>query len=380
MLRPGMHAARISFVDSHTEGEPTRVVVGGAPAFAGRTVAEQAADFAANHDWFRSATVNEPRGNDVLVGAVLVPSADPAAAAGVIFYNNVGLLGMCGHGTIGVVRTLAHLGRVRPGVVRLETPVGTVEATLHASAPGEAPAVDVANVRSYVHRQGVVLALPGGRTVHGDIAWGGNGFFLCEDHGERVELGNLAELTRLSWEIRAALEEEELASIDGRPVDHVELFAHARDGANDSRSFVLCPGGAYDRSPCGTGTSAKLACLAARGELAPGAVWRQESVIGSVFEAWYAPAPEGGVLPTVRGRAWITGEGTLVVEPSDPYRHGIPFAANHPLATSTPRCSAPTGTASSPRSRRPTAMTARSTPRSSRATARGWWATAARAS
>jgi 4-hydroxyproline epimerase len=330
MLRSRMQASRIRFIDSHTEGEPTRVIVAGAPALAGRTVAEQAADLAARHDWFRSAVINEPRGNDVLVGALLVPPADPTAAAGVIFFNNVGLLGMCGHGTIGVVRTLAHLGRCAPGAVRLETPVGTVEATLLAADPGQAPAVQVANVRSWVHRRDVALRLADGRTVHGDIAWGGNGFFLCEDHGERVELGNLAELTRTSWEIRAALEDAGLSSIDGHPVDHVELLADARDPANHGRSFVLCPGGAYDRSPCGTGTSAKLACLAARGGLAPGATWRQESVIGSVFEAWYAAAPEGGVRPTVRGRAWIVAEGELVVEPSDPYRHGIPSAAGHP--------------------------------------------------
>ena len=327
MLPSRMQPARVRYIDSHTEGEPTRVIVSGAPALAGRTVAEQAADLAANHDWFRSATVNEPRGNDVLVGALLVPPADPAAASGVIFFNNVGLLGMCGHGTIGVVRTLAHLGRCGPGTVRLETPVGTVEATLLPAAPGEAPAVQVANVRSWVHRQGVSLALADGRTINGDVAWGGNGFFLCEDHGERVELGNLAALTRVAWEIRAALEDAEIASIDGRPVDHVELLAPPRDEANHGRSFVLCPGGAYDRSPCGTGTSAKLACLAAHGQLAPGTVWRQESVIGSVFEAWYAPAAEGGVLPTVRGRAWIVAEGELVIEPSDPYRHGIPSAA-----------------------------------------------------
>ncbi len=318
-----MNADRIFFVDSHTEGEPTRTVIGGAPHFAGATVAEQAADFAANGGWFRGAVIDEPRGSDVLVGAVLVPHADPECVAGVIFFNNVGLLGMCGHGTIGVVRTLAHLGRIRPGVVKLETPVGIVHATLHESAPGIAPAVEVANVRSFVHRADVEVQLNDGRTVHGDIAWGGNGFFLCDDHEERVELGNLEELLRLSWAIRNVLEDEEIASIDGHPVDHVELFAPARDPANQSRSFVLCPGGAYDRSPCGTGTSAKLACLAQRGLLAPGEVWRQESVIGSVFEAWYQPCPEGGIFPFIRGRAWITGEGSLVVERDDPYRNGI---------------------------------------------------------
>ena len=320
------HGAEIRFVDSHTEGEPTRTIVSGGPLLSGRSVAERAADLASRHDWFRSASVNEPRGNDVLVGALLVESPDPACECGVIFFNNAGVLGMCGHGTIGLVRTLAHLGRLAPDArrtLRIDTPVGVVAATIEPSSEG-APAIEVANVRSFVHRQDVRLDLGGGRTVVGDVAWGGNGFFLCEDHGERLEIGNLEALSRLSWEIRAALARERLDSIDGRPVDHVELVGPAHDPANHARNFVLCPGGAYDRSPCGTGTSAKLACLAARGKLAPGAAWRQESVIGSVFEARYAPAAEGGVLPTVRGRAWITAEGSFVLDDSDPFRNGIP--------------------------------------------------------
>jgi 4-hydroxyproline epimerase len=318
--------AETRFVDSHTEGEPTRTIVSGGPALAGGTVAEMAADLASRHDWFRSASVNEPRGNDVLVGALLVRSPDPSCDCGVIFFNNAGVLGMCGHGTIGLVRTLVHLGRLDGTVrrtVRIDTPVGVVSATIDPAAAGS-PAVEVANVRSYVHLQDVRLDLGGGRSVVGDVAWGGNGFFLCEDHGERLELGNLEALSRLSWQIREALAREGLDAIDGRPVDHVELVGPAHDAANHARNFVLCPGGAYDRSPCGTGTSAKLACLARRGKLAPGATWRQESIIGSVFEARYAPAPEGGVLPTVRGRAWITAEGSFVLEDSDPFRHGIP--------------------------------------------------------
>ena len=320
--------AETRFVDSHTEGEPTRTIVSGGPPLAGRTVAEMAADLAARHDWFRSASVNEPRGSDVLVGALLVPSPDPSCECGVIFFNNAGVLGMCGHGTIGVVRTLVHLGRLGSAerrTVRIDTPVGSVSATVEP-APGGVPAVEVANVRSFVHRQDVRLELGPGRWVTGDVAWGGNGFFLCEDHGERLEIGNLEALARLSWEIRGALSRAGLDSIEGRPVDHVELVGPAHDPANDARNFVLCPGGAYDRSPCGTGTSAKLACLARRRALAPGAAWRQESIIGSVFEARYADAGDGGVLPTIRGRAWITAEGAFVIEDSDPYRHGIPLA------------------------------------------------------
>ncbi len=316
---PMSEVAAISIVDSHTEGEPTRVVVAGGPTLVGSTVQAMAADLVAHHDWFRSAVVCEPRGNEVLVGAILVPSNDPTCASGVIFFNSAGLLGMCGHGTIGVVRTLAHLGRLAPGPVRLETPVGVVVAQ-HA---GDSVGIEVANVRSFVHRADVALLLDEGRTVHGDIAWGGNGFFICDDHGEDIELHNVEALSHLSRSIQRALERDGLSAINSYPVDHIELQSAPHDVRNHGRSFVYCPGGAYDRSPCGTGTSAKLACLAAHGSLAPGAVWRQESLIGSVFDAWYAPAPEGGVLPTIRGRAWITAQGTLLLDSSDPYRHGI---------------------------------------------------------
>lgn len=334
---PCVHRVRV--VDSHTEGEPTRVVVAGAPELPGRTVAERARALAGPFDWLRRAVICEPRGSDVLVGALLVPPDAPESAVGAIFFNNAGVLGMCGHGTMGVVRTLAHLARLEPGPLRVDTPVGTVEAVLERpgvqGAPGRSASarasalasgtgrVAVRNVRAFVERLDLEVRLEDGRVVHGDLAWGGNWFFLAADHGVPVDLANLAELDRTAWAIRRALERMNVRPSDGREIDHVELLAPPRDTANDGRSFVLCPGGAYDRSPCGTGTSAKLACLEARGELVPGELWRQESVIGSVFEAWYERAPEGGVLPTVAGRAWITAETELVFETDDPYRHGV---------------------------------------------------------
>ena len=313
---------RVRVIDSHTEGEPTRVVVGGAPTLAGATMAQKAQALATSGAWFRRAVVCEPRGSDILVGALLLPPERPQSVAGVIFFNNVDVLGMCGHGTMGVVRTLAHLAQLQPGPVQLDTPVGPVLATLeeHRTAT---PSVAVRNVRSYVQQLDVPLALPGGKQVHVDIAWGGNGFALCHDHGLNVEVGNVPALEQLAWQVRRAVEAAGLGMLEGRPVDHVELLAEPRHAANHGRSYVLCPGGAYDRSPCGTGTSAALACLAARGHLQPGERWRQESLIGSVFEAWYDPSPEGGVLPTVSGRAWITGECDLILESDDPYRHGI---------------------------------------------------------
>jgi 4-hydroxyproline epimerase len=310
-----VHRIRVS--DSHTGGEPTRVVLEGGPDLGPGPLRERAERFRQEHDRFRSAVVNEPRGSDVLVGALLVPPLDPGCAAGVIFFNNVDYLGMCGHGLIGVVATLAYLGRIGPGAHRLETPVGPVDAELHADGR-----VSVRNVLSYRWRHRVRVDVPGHGPVTGDVAWGGNWFFLTEDHGRELRLENVEALTELSWNIRMALAAGGITGRDGAEIDHVELFGPPADPANRSRSFVLCPGKAYDRSPCGTGTSAKLACLAADGKLGPGAVWRQESILGSVFEASYEPA-EDGILPRIAGRAHVTADATLLLDPADPFCWGI---------------------------------------------------------
>ncbi|KQP36997.1 4-hydroxyproline epimerase [Pseudorhodoferax sp. Leaf274] len=307
---------RIQVIDSHTGGEPTRVVLAGFPDLGQGSMAERRALLAAGHDRWRAATVLEPRGSDVVVGALLCAPQDPTAAAGVVFFNNSGYLGMCGHGTIGLVATLAHLGRIQAGAHRIETPVGTVTATLHADG-----SVSVRNVPAYrLHRQ-VAVALPGHGTVRGDVAWGGNWFFLVADHGQRVDGGNLAALTAYTAALRLALAAQGVTGAEGAEIDHIELFAD--DPEADSRNFVLCPGNAYDRSPCGTGTSAKIACLAADGKLAPGQVWRQASVIGSRFEASYEPGAHGQVIPTIRGRAHLSAEATLLIEDDDPFGWGI---------------------------------------------------------
>ncbi|TXH86815.1 MAG: 4-hydroxyproline epimerase [Rhodoferax sp.] len=306
---------RIHIIDSHTGGEPTRLVVDGFPDLGKGSMAERLARLSKDHDDWRAATVLEPRGSDVVVGALLCQPVAADASAGVIFFNNTGYLGMCGHGTIGLVATLAHMGRIRPGVHKIETPVGTVQATLHDDG-----SVSVRNVPAWRHATQVPVAVPGYGTVHGDVAWGGNWFFLVSDHGQRVAPDNIAALTRFSSALREALEAAGITGADGAEIDHIELFAD--DDQADSRNFVLCPGMAYDRSPCGTGTSAKLACLAADGKLAPGAVWRQASVIGSQFEASYETAGER-IIPTLRGRAWVCAEATLLLDDTDPYRWGI---------------------------------------------------------
>jgi 4-hydroxyproline epimerase len=305
----------IDVVDSHTGGEPTRVVVAGGPDLGGGSLAERRERFGRDFDHIREAIVGEPRGSDVIVGALLVPPADPACAAGVIFFNNVGCIGMCGHGTIGLIATLAHLGRMPAGRHRIETPVGIV--AVERSATGE---VAVENVASYRAHKGVRVDVPGIGEVTGDVAWGGNWFFLVERHGRKLALANVEDLAGYGARVRAAL------NAQGHPdVDHVELFGPPAAQGADSRSFVLCPGNAYDRSPCGTGTSAKLACLAAAGKLAEGARWTQESVIGSTFGASYRwlDRASGRIAPTITGRAHDNAKATLILDDDDPYCYGI---------------------------------------------------------
>jgi 4-hydroxyproline epimerase len=316
------HALRV--IDSHTAGEPTRVVVDGWPDLGPGSLAQRRERVDRDHAHWRTAVTCEPRGHDALVGALLLPATDPAALAAVIFFNTVGTLGMCGHGAIGVVETLRHLGRAAPGRHALETPVGTVAVDLH-----EDGRVSVHNVPSRRTAAGVAIDVPGLGLVRGDVAWGGNWFFLVHEARHDLTLGHLTRLTSEAAAIRAALAAAGVTGDDGAEIDHVEFFGPSV-GA-DARSFVLCPGGAYDRSPCGTGTSAKLACLHADGALPAGRVWVQESVIGSRFEAAVARAEGGTVWPVVTGRAHVTAEATLHLDPDDPFRWGItPPAAEGP--------------------------------------------------
>lgn len=302
----------IVVVDSHTAGEPTRTVIDGGPALEGDTLAEKRDCFRKNFDHFRSAIVNEPRGSDVYVGALYVEPTDSASIGGVIFFNNIGFLGMCGHGTIGLVKTLSDLGRIKAGTHLLETPVGNVTITLEPDG-----LVSVMNVPSYRSHRSVSIDIPQVGTVTGDVAWGGNWFFLCEDHGLRLEQDNIEQLIDLAWKIRRAVNEQ------GFPeVDHIELCGPAVSPHANSRNFVLCPGKAYDRSPCGTGTSARIACLAAEGQLAEGQPWIQESIIGSSFEARYSRQGDS-IIPVISGRAHVNAVSTLLLDDKDPFCWGI---------------------------------------------------------
>ncbi|MBC3862919.1 proline racemase family protein [Undibacterium jejuense] len=319
---------KIMIIDSHTGGEPTRVIVGGGPDLGSGSVTQQLHIFKEQFDHFRTATVCEPRGSDVLVGALACAPSEPDCVAGVIFFNNVGYLGMCGHGMIGFIVTLAYQEKINVGTHRIETPVGIVEAELHADH-----SVTVRNVPAYRFKQAVSVEVPGIGMVKGDIAWGGNWFFLISEHGQDLHLAEVDSLTDYCWRVRLALEANKITGEDGALIDHIELFAAASDAANHSKNFVLCPGKAYDRSPCGTGTSAKLACLAADDKLAPSQVWRQESILGSVFEASYQLHIASGVdqansatpkiLPILRGTAFVNAEASLLLNERDPFVWGI---------------------------------------------------------
>lgn len=309
--------AAVRVVDSHTEGEPTRVVIDGWPMPAGGTMAERRRDMLASQDHLRRAVVCEPRGHDAMVGALLTPPVDPASAAGAIFFNNVGALGMCGHGLIGVVRTLEHLGRLHPGSVSIDTPVGTVGAELH-----EDGTVTIRNVPAAVHALDVSVDVPGVGRITGDVVWGGNWFFLTSLPAPRLTLSELGPLIDATQAVRDALRSAGITGRDGEEIDHIELSGPALQPDADARTFVLCPGGAWDRSPCGTGTSAKLAALHVRGRLAPGEQWTHESITGGRFTGWLTESP-AGLVPFIRGTAFVTAVSTLRFDVRDPFRAGF---------------------------------------------------------
>lgn len=308
---------QIRVIDSHTAGEPTRVVLSGGPPLRSHSLRERLNEFRSGYDSYRSAIVNEPRGSDTIVGALLCEPTDPACATGVIFFNNVGTLGMCGHGTIGVTATLAHLRRIAPGTHRFETPVGVVTVELHSN--GE---VSFENVASYRYAKAIEVQLSGNRRVRGDVAWGGNWFFLTDDAPCEMDFAHVRELTEYTLQLREALAAQAITGADGAEIDHIEVSARPGQLNADSRNFVLCPGAAYDRSPCGTGTSAKLACLYADGILKAGQTFRQAGILGTVFEG-SVEVRENQIYPRIRGRAYVNSEATLIVNESDPFAWGI---------------------------------------------------------
>lgn len=307
---------KLSVIDSHTAGEPTRVVPIGAIELKGEDMVERREFFRTERDHLRRAVLCEPRGSDVLVGAVLTPPVSQGADAGVVFFNNASYLGMCGHGTIGVVETLRHLKKLKGNAVRLDTPVGSVEAEFHG------PDISLRNVPARRTLRAVELDVHGFKKVLGDVAYGGNWFFIVRQPEMHLELDHAGELTAICMRIRRQLALAGITGEDGAEIDHIELSGPPSRPDADSKNFVLCPGGAYDRSPCGTGTSAKVACLVDDGELEPGHRYIQESITGSMFAA-KIDRTEAGLVPTITGRAFVTAETTLIFDPEDPFRWGI---------------------------------------------------------
>mgnify|MGYP001350620688 CR=1 FL=1 len=307
----------VRVIDSHTAGEPTRIVISGGPNLGNGPLSTRRAKFQSDFDWFRSATMNEPRGSEVIVGGLLCEPYFDDCVAGVIFFNNVGYIGMCGHGTIGLISTLAFLGEIQPGVHQIDTPVGVVKAELLAS--GE---VTVINVPSYCHRNNVEVELDNGEIVTGDISWGGNWFFLVEAPEFDYSIAGIPSLTTYAKQIRKAIDNSGITGRNNQRIDHIELFAPPHSNDSHSRNFVLCPGGAYDRSPCGTGTSAKIATLYESGQIREGELWRQESIIGSTFDA-RVNLVNGQIIPSITGTAFVTADSKLILDPRDPYVHGI---------------------------------------------------------
>lgn len=308
---------RVRVVDSHTGGEPTRVVISGGPDLGSGPLSERLEKFRKEHDKWRSAIVNEPRGSDVIVGALLCTPHDPSCTAGVIFFNNVGYLGMCGHGTIGLVVTLAWLGRIGPGLHRIETPVGVVEARLH-----ETNEVTVRNVPSYRYLKDAAVKIEDQGIFTGDVVWSGNWFFILHTHKFEIALRNVEQLTDFAWCVRHQLPLQGITGAGGAEIDHIELSGPATKPYADSKNFMLCPGKIYDRSPCGTGTSGKLACLYSDGALKEGQIYRQEGILGSIFEG-SVQVIDGKIYPSIKGFAYVTGEADLNLDPQDPFCYGI---------------------------------------------------------
>lgn len=315
--------AKLKIVDSHTGGEPTRVVIDGLPDLGGGPLSARREVLKNQHDWIRTSCLLEPRGFEAMVGAVLVDPYEADCVAGVIFFNNVGYLNMCIHGTIGLAMTLKHLGLIERGRHRVDTPVGVVTIELN-----EDGSVSVDNVPSYRAQCSVEVEVPSYGNVRGDIAWGGNWFFLIDAQGPAVNYANISALTQFTLEVSEALRHQGVVGDDGAAIDHIEVFGPPVDAHSDSRSFVMCPGGEYDRSPCGTGTSAKLACLYDKGLLAAGQKWRQASILNTVFTGTVQPRADGKVIPTVTGTAWVNGETTLIIQKGDPFAYGISAELN----------------------------------------------------
>ncbi len=311
------HVTQLRVVDSHTVGEPTRIIIEGGPELGNGPIHLRAKLFREQFDHYRRAVLSEPRRLDVIVGGLLCSPSSRTYTAGIIFFDTVGYLDMCIHGTVGLVKTLAYLGRIAPGQHYIETPAGIVRTEF--TEDGQ---VRVFNVPCYRYIKQIELNVPGRGRLFGDIAWGGNWFLLVEEHSLEINIRNIHSLLSISRSIKTTLQKSSIRGIGGAPIDYVALFGMSSTA--NSRSFVLCPGDAYDRSPCGTATCAKLACLAADNTFEPNMIWHQEGVTGSRFQASYEWGDSSSILPTITSSGYVNGDSFVIIDPEDPFSWGIP--------------------------------------------------------
>ncbi|RFA09799.1 proline racemase [Subtercola boreus] len=324
-------------VDSHTEGMPTRVVTGGMGVIPGATMNEKRLHFMEHLDDVRLLLMNEPRGHAAMSGAILQPSTRADADWGVVYIEVSGCLPMCGHGTIGVATVLVETGMVEVvepvTTIRLDTPAGLVIARV-AVSDGHADSVTIENVPAYVERLDAVIEVPGYGRVPYSLAFGGNFYAMVDLDAVSLpfDRSRQNDIIEAGLAIMAAINEQDAPrhpEIDG--VDHchhVEFIAPGSDATLSRHAMAIHPGW-FDRSPCGTGTSARMAELWARGELALDTDFVNESFIGSRFVGRLLRTTEVGgrpaVIPTITGRAWVTGIGQYLLDPSDPFPTGFQF-------------------------------------------------------
>jgi 4-hydroxyproline epimerase len=322
-------------IDGHTAGNPVRLVAGGAPLLRGASMSQRRQDFLARFDWIRTGLMFEPRGHDMMSGGFLYPPTHDDTDAGILFIETSGCLPMCGHGTIGIVTFALENGLLRPrepGRLRLEVPAGVIDVT-YREAAGRVRAVRIRNVPSYLAAEGVRIDVPGLGPLSVDVAYGGNFYAIVEPQGAYAGLDALGASGVLQFSpvvrrlVREALEPVHPLDETIRGVSHV-LWADApkADGA-DGRNAVFYGDRAIDRSPCGTGTSARLAHLAARGKLQVGDTFVHESIIGSRFvgrvEAATTLGDRPAIVPSIEGSAVATGHNIIWIDPDETFARGF---------------------------------------------------------
>lgn len=305
-------------IDSHTGGEPTRVILDDGPDLGAGPLSKRAQILATQHKQFYHSVILEPRGQTAMVGALLVEPVDPDCVTGVIYFDSEAVLGMCGHGTIGLAVTLAHLGRIDIGTHKIETPVGVIEVCLT-----DQNTATVTNVESRRTDHAAQVEVDGLGTITGDVAYGGNWFYIIDPSPIAITVENIRTLTDAAIAIRTATIAQRIGGDAGQPVDHVVFQEPSPEDGIHSRNFVLCPDNAYDRSPCGTASSARLACLAADELLLPDQDIVQKSIIGSPYRLSYQTGSNGGVIPKITGQAFVMAESTLLFHENDPFKKGI---------------------------------------------------------